>query len=149
VDAACSPFETLEICFQLLSTGPGSLAIDGCRLRHGLPDRPIGLGELQILLHEPVASDLQRAVVDELVRLAVDEGGQWIVALAGFLLPGLRPIAAVEALRNRRPVAEVEALTLELLRDAIAQQGSVATQSVEEVAPDLDSVTAVASATEW
>ena len=133
MDAAYSPFETWETCCRLLSTGLGFLAIDGARLRRGQPDRRIGLVELQILLQEPVASDLQWAVVNELVRLAVDEDGQWIVALAGCLLPGLRPIAAAEALRHRRPVAEVEVLLLEFLRDAVAQQGVVAMHSAEEV----------------
>jgi hypothetical protein len=129
----CSPFETLEICFRLLSTGPACLTVDGRRLGNGLPARRIALVELQILLQQPMTIDLQRAVVSELVRLAAEERGQWIIALAGLLLPRLRPIAAAEALRERRPVAEVEVALLEILRDAIGQPRSVAVQFVEEV----------------
>ena len=40
-----SPFDTLEKTFDLLTTGPRPLALDGTGLP-GLPDRPVPLGEL-------------------------------------------------------------------------------------------------------
>jgi hypothetical protein len=51
-----SPFDTLENCFRLLTTGPAPLAIDGRRLGHGLPTRQIPLGELRVLLHHPATT---------------------------------------------------------------------------------------------
>jgi hypothetical protein len=41
-----SPFDALETSFQLLTTGPEPLAIDGRRLGHGLPARPISVRRL-------------------------------------------------------------------------------------------------------
>lgn len=51
-----SPFDTLETCFRLLSTGPACLALDGRRLGHGLPARRIPRGELRVLLQHPAAT---------------------------------------------------------------------------------------------
>jgi hypothetical protein len=107
VDAnPCSPFETLETTFRLLGSGSGCLALDGRRLRHGLPARPIPLLELRALLQHPTAGDdLRSAVLEELVHRATRQGGRWMVALAGVLLPGLRLIAASVACVDRRAAA--------------------------------------------
>lgn len=89
-----SPFDTLEACFRLLTTGPAPLALDGRQLGNGAPARRIPLGELRTLLQHPAATDdLQRAVLVELVRLATQHRGRWTIGLAGVLLPGLRGIA--------------------------------------------------------
>ena len=47
-----SPFDTLEKTFDLLTTGPRPLALDGTGLP-GLPDRPVPLGELKARLLHP------------------------------------------------------------------------------------------------
>ncbi len=68
-----SPFDTLETCFRLLSTGPACLALDGRRLGHGLPARRIPLGELRVLLQHPAAtSELRRAQAPGAAQLALD-----------------------------------------------------------------------------
>jgi hypothetical protein len=128
VDAnACSPFETLETTFRLLSSGPACLALDGRRLGHGLPARPIPLLELRALLQHPAADDgLRSAVLEELVQRATRQGGRWMVALAGVLLPGLRLIAASVACVDRRAAGHVEADLLEVVRNAIGQHLSEA-----------------------
>src|SRR6266511_3969718 len=123
-----SPFDALETCFRLLSTGPACLALDGRQLGHGLPARRIPLIELRVLLQHPAAtSDLQRAVLEELVHLASQQRGRWIVGVAGVLLPGLRQIVASVAV-GRRAAGYVEADLLELIRDAIAYWPSGASQ---------------------
>ncbi len=62
-----SSFDTLETCFRLLTSGPAPLTLDGRHVGHGLPARPIPLGELRVLLQHPAAtSDLQRAALGEL-----------------------------------------------------------------------------------
>jgi hypothetical protein len=125
-----SPFDTLETCFRLLAAGPACMALDGRHLGHGLPARPIPLGELRVLVQHPAAtSDLQRAVVEELVHLAADHGGRWLVALAGMLLPGLRRIAASVATVDQEAADHVEADLLQVLRDAICQHPSQAVSS--------------------
>jgi hypothetical protein len=89
-----SPFDTLEACFRLLTTGPEPLALDGRNVGYDVSARRIPLGELRILLQHPaVTDDLQRAVLHELVRLATQHHGSWTIGLAGVLLPGLRNIA--------------------------------------------------------
>jgi hypothetical protein len=115
-----SPFNTLEACFRLLATGPAPLALDGRNLGHGVPARRIPLGELRILLHHPAATDdLQRAVLQELVRLATQQPGSWTIGLAGVLLPGLREIAGSAAPIDARVASHVEADVLERFRNAI------------------------------
>ncbi len=85
-----SPFDTLEKTFDLLTTGPRPLALDGTGLP-GLPDRPVPLGELKArLLHPSTPFAIRDAIVGELVARAQAEGGRWSVGLAGVLLPGLR-----------------------------------------------------------
>ena len=121
-----SPFDTHEICFRLLSTGPACLALDGHRLGHGLPARQIPLLELRVLLQHPAAAgDLQRVVLEELVHRAMRQGEGWVVAVAGVLLPGLRRIAASV---DGRVAGHVEADLLELVRDAIGQHASRAAE---------------------
>ncbi|MFI6300164.1 hypothetical protein ACIBEJ_51840 [Nonomuraea sp. NPDC050790] len=43
--------------FQLLITGPSPLSVDGHSIAHGVPSRPIDLGELKELLLTPQAGD--------------------------------------------------------------------------------------------
>jgi hypothetical protein len=90
-----SPFDTLEKTFNVLSSGPSPLALDGQSF-DDLPDRPLPLDELKsLLLHPSVSFSLRDAVVGELVDRAQHDGqwGQWMVGVAGVLLPGLRRAA--------------------------------------------------------
>jgi len=48
-----SALDVAEATFRLLATGPGALSVDGRRLGHGLPRRPIPLGELASVLMHP------------------------------------------------------------------------------------------------
>ncbi|HZD68483.1 MAG TPA: hypothetical protein VFA45_06080 [Actinomycetes bacterium] len=117
-----SPFETLETCFRLLTIAPTPLALDGRQLGHGLPARLIPLGELRVLLQHPATSrDLQHAALEELIHLATQHRGEWIVGFAGVLLPGLRRIAASVASVDRQAAIHVEGDLLELIRNAIGQ----------------------------
>ncbi|HZD70782.1 MAG TPA: hypothetical protein VFA45_18370 [Actinomycetes bacterium] len=116
-----SPFDALETSFQLLTTGPEPLAIDGRRLGHGLPARPISVRELAaVLVHPSVPAALQRRVLDELVQRATHDRGVWIVRLAGVLLPGLRRAAALTRPVNTRVACEVEADLLQRYQAALS-----------------------------
>jgi hypothetical protein len=114
-----SPFDTLEACFRLLTNGPAPLALDLRQVAHGAPARRIPLGELRILLQHPAATeDLQRAVLHELVRLAIHHRGSWTIGLAGVLLPGLREIAGSALPIGARVACQGEADVLERFRSA-------------------------------
>lgn len=94
VKAPPTALDTLEVAFRLLATGPKPLALDGRRLGHGLPARPVPLDELRSLLLHPSTSFAARdAAVAELLRCAQRQRGAWLVGLAGVLTPGLRRIA--------------------------------------------------------
>jgi hypothetical protein len=83
-----SPLDTLDTTFRLLAGGPQPLALDGRTI--GLQDESIGLLDLRAMVFHPATSvPVQRAVLAELVRRARRHRGQWVVGLAGVLLPGL------------------------------------------------------------
>jgi hypothetical protein len=124
-----SPFDTLEICFRLLTTGPACLALNGRRLGHGLPARRIPLGALRVLLQHPAAtSDLQCAALEELIHLASQQHDRWMVGVVGVLLPALRRITASIPSIDQRVASHVEADLLEVVRDVIGQQAPGAAQ---------------------
>lgn len=80
------------------------------------------LGELRNLLQHPAATDdLQRAALQELVRLATQDRGSWMIGLAGVLLPGLREIAGSAPPIDARVASSVEADVLDRFRNAIHQ----------------------------
>jgi hypothetical protein len=117
-----SPFDTLEACFRLLTCEPAALALNGRQVGHGAPARRIPLGELRNLLQHPAATDdLQRAAFQELVHLATQDRGSWMIGLAGVLLPGLREIAGSAPPIDARVASSVEADVLERFRKAIHQ----------------------------
>lgn len=116
-----SPFDTLERTFDLLTTGPRPLALDGTGIT-GMADRAVPLGELKAwLLHPSTPFPLRDAIVGELVARAQAEGGRWSVGLAGVLLPGLR--RAVWPLTQACPgkADEIEAETLAAFLAAVAK----------------------------
>jgi hypothetical protein len=83
-----SPLDTLDTTFRLLGGGPRPLALEGPTV--GLQGESIGLLDLRAMMFHPATSvPIQRAVLAELVRRARRHRGQWVVGLAGVLLPGL------------------------------------------------------------
>jgi hypothetical protein len=96
--AADGPLDVLdaaESVFRLLTTGPEPLALHASRYAAGLPDRPVPLDELRVLLLHPATSTRARNQVwAELVRRARTSGPAWVIALTGVALPGLRRAAA-------------------------------------------------------
>lgn len=88
-----SPLDTLDTTFRLLASGPRPLAMDGPTV--GLQRKSIGLLDLRSILFHPATSvSTQRTVLTELVRLARRHHGQWIIGLAGVLLPGFLELPA-------------------------------------------------------
>ena len=85
-----SPFNALEEAFGLLAEGPHPVTLSGYEVP-GLPKRAVPLTELRSrVLHPSCRYVVRDAVVDTLLRRAQAEGGAWVVALTGMLLPGLR-----------------------------------------------------------
>jgi hypothetical protein len=88
------PFEAAESAFALLCAGPQPLALRAARVAAGLPDRPVPLDELRVLLLHPATSAGTRNLVwAELVRRARAGDPAWVIGLAGVAMPGLRRAA--------------------------------------------------------
>lgn len=88
---APEPFDAADTAFRLLCAGPQPLALHAAKVAAGLPDRPVPLDELRVLLLHPSTSARARNQVwAELVRRARDGDPAWTVALAGIAMPGLR-----------------------------------------------------------
>jgi DNA-directed RNA polymerase specialized sigma24 family protein len=84
------PLGALDRSFGLLVCDPAPLTLDGAVVGHGLPARPIPLGELRRLLLDPsIGFDGRDAALTWLVARAQVDGGAWMVGLAGVLLPGI------------------------------------------------------------
>jgi hypothetical protein len=129
-----SPFDALQTTFRLLTSGPGPLALDGRCLGHGLPARPISLRELGArLVHPSATAALQRVVLEELIHRATQERGEWIIGLAGVLLPGFREVAALTYPVTDGTACDVEADLLERFRIALACPRSAAVQLVMSI----------------
>ena len=115
MDDRFRPLDVLDDSFRLLSAGPEPLAVHASRLAAGLPDRPVPVGELRVLLLHPATSTAARnAVWAELVRRARAGGGDpaWTVALCGIALPGLRRAAGALAAGYRGDLADLQAEVL-------------------------------------
>jgi hypothetical protein len=111
----CSPLDSLETTFRLLSTGPQPLALDGHAI--GLPRASIGLWELRpVLFHPATGVAIQRAVLVELVGRARRRRGAWMIGLVGVLLPGLRhQVASVPEGRSERAATSGAMVLVSLL----------------------------------
>ena len=108
--AAPEPFDTADAAFRLLTSGPQPLALHAAEVAAGLPDRPVPLDELRVLLLHPSTSAAARnAVWAELVRRARDGGPAWTVGLAGIAMPGLRRAAGSLAAAYRGDPADLQA----------------------------------------
>ena len=95
--SAPEPFDTADTAFRLLCVGPQPLALHAAKVAAGLPDRPVPLDELRVLLLHPSTSARARNQVwAELVRPPPPPPG--VARRPGPALgtPGLRA-------RRRRP----------------------------------------------
>src|SRR5690606_15130267 len=109
-----------ERAFQLLTTGPRPLVVDGRAVGHGLPARAIDLGELRTLLLEASASDdLKDAAWRELVGRARTGDPAWVVGCVGVAMPGLKNTAA-RVIRSS-PSRLIDDIVSELLTEFVAQ----------------------------
>ena len=87
--------DAADAAFRLLCAGPRPLSLHASRLAAGLPDRPVPLDELRVLLLHPATGTRARnAVWAELVRRARSGDPAWVLGLTGMALPGLRRAVA-------------------------------------------------------
>jgi hypothetical protein len=111
--ASPGPFDAAEAAFRLLCAGPQPLALHAAKIAAGLPDRPVPLDELRVLLLHPSTSARARNLVwAELVRRARAGGPAWMVSLAGIAMPGLRRAVGSLATAYRGEVADLQAEVL-------------------------------------
>ena len=109
-----------ERSFQLLTTGPSPLAVDGKAIGHGLPARAVPLGELrELLLKRTASDDLKDAAWRELVRQARAGDPAWVVGCVGVAMPGLKNTAA-RVIRHS-PSRLADDIVSELLTEFVAQ----------------------------
>ena len=77
--AAPEPFDAADAAFRMLCACPQPLALHAAKVAAGLPDRPVPLDELRVLLLHPSTSARARnAVWAELVRRARAGDPAWI-----------------------------------------------------------------------
>jgi hypothetical protein len=129
--AAPEPFEAAESAFALLCAGPAPLALHTSRIAAGLPDRPVPLDELRVLLLHPATSARTRNLVwAELVRRARAGDPAWVIGLAGVAMPGLRRAAGNLAAAYRGDPADLQA---EVLAGFLAAVGALDTDNLDQV----------------
>ena len=111
--AAPEPFDAADTAFRLLCAGPQPLALHASKVAAGLPDRPVPLDELRVLLLHPSTSARARNQVwAELVRRARAGDPAWTVGLAGIAMPGLRRAVGSLAAAWRGDPADLQAEVL-------------------------------------
>jgi hypothetical protein len=111
--ASPEPFDAAETAFRLLCAGPQPLALHASKLAAGLPDRPVPLDELRVLLLHPSTSARARNQVwAELIRRARAGDPEWTVGLAGVAMPGLRRAVGSLASAYRGDPADLQAEVL-------------------------------------
>ncbi|GAA1810859.1 hypothetical protein GCM10009682_35560 [Luedemannella flava] len=92
--AGASLLDEIEYRFRLMAEGPKPLSVDGRKVGHGLPRRPIALPELSaILMHPSCGFDTRDEVWRLLVARTRSEGASWTVGAVGVAMPGLRNAA--------------------------------------------------------
>ena len=123
--ASPEPFDAADAAFRLLCAGPQPLALHASKAAAGLPDRPVPLDELRVLLLHPSTSARARnAVWAELIRRARDGDPAWTVGLAGIAMPGLRRAVGSLAAAYRGDPADLQAEVLTGFLAARARPGS-------------------------
>jgi hypothetical protein len=111
--ASPEPFDAADAAFRLLCAGPQPLALHAAKAAPGLPDRPVPLTELRVLLLHPSTSARARNQVwAELVRRARAGDPAWVIGLVGIAMPGLRRAAGSLAAAWRGEPADLQAEVL-------------------------------------
>jgi hypothetical protein len=111
--ASPEPFDAADAAFRLLCAGPQPLALHAAKVAAGLPDRPVPVDELRVLLLHPSTSARARNQVwAELVRRARAGDPAWTVALAGIAMPGLRRAVGSLAAAWRGEAADLQSEVL-------------------------------------
>jgi hypothetical protein len=106
--------------FQLLVTRPSPLSIDGRSIGHGMPRRPIDLGELKALLLTPQAGDeLKDAVWAHLVGRSRCDDPTWVIGCVGVAMPGLKNLASRAT--HGCPKHVVDDIVSEMVTNFVAQ----------------------------
>ncbi len=112
-DGPLDALDAADAAFRLLAAGPRPLAVHASHLAEGLPDRPVPLGELRVLLLHPATSPRARnRVWAELVRRARTRDPAWVIGLTGIALPGLRRAVASLASAYRGDPADLQSEVL-------------------------------------
>ena len=105
--------DAVDAAFRLLTAGPRPLAVHASRLAAGLPDRPVPLDELRVLLLHPATTARARnRVWADLVRRARTGDPAWVIGLTGIALPGLRRAVASLTAAYRGDPADLQAEVL-------------------------------------
>src|SRR3954469_9388795 len=90
------PIEMVESAFRLLATAPAGLSVDGTAIGHGLPQRPIPVTELRVmLLHPSTRAAAREAVWRHVIARAQTGDPAWVVAAVGMAAPGLKRLAVL------------------------------------------------------
>ena len=111
--AAPEPFDSADTAFRLLCAGPRPLALHAAKVAAGLPDRPVPVDELRVLLlHPSTGARARNQVWAELVRRARAGDPAWTVGLAGIAMPGLRRAVGSLAAAWRGDPADLQAEVL-------------------------------------
>jgi hypothetical protein len=128
-----SPMDAVETAFGLLGCDPAPLSVDGARIGHGLPARPVPLPELRKYLLNPATPFAARdAAWRVLVGRTRRDGPAWVVAATGIALPGLRRLSRELAIRSgadsRDLDAEILAGFVGALRTVDVRRGRIASR---------------------
>ena len=109
-----------ERSFRTLTAGPDPLALDGSTITGGrLPQRPIDLHELRVLLLDPVIDGpVKDAVWTQLLRRARGGDPAWVIGCVGMAMPGLKNTAA--RIVRTTPSRHADDIVSELLTEFVA-----------------------------
>jgi hypothetical protein len=106
--------EAVERRFVELSGPPAAVTLDGCGIGAELPQRPIPLDELRIIMLKRKTSwHTKGAAWAELVRRAQDRGEPWITAAMGMAMPMLKKIAGNAARGFHGDIADFDSEIVE------------------------------------
>ncbi|TYB43865.1 hypothetical protein [Actinomadura chibensis] len=123
-DRSGNALTVAERSFELLTTGPNPLSIDGRAVGCGLPARAVDLAELRaLLLGQGSSNHLKDAAWCELVQRARTGDSAWVVGCVGVAMPGLKNTAA-RVLRSS-PTRLADDIVSELLTEFVAQLARV------------------------
>jgi hypothetical protein len=110
---APTALQTVASTFQMLTTGPEPICVDGSVVGHGLPRRPIPLNELRAILLRPrTRRECRDAAWQHLVAGARNQDPAWVVGAAGVALPALRKMARELAEGYRGDVTDLHSAVL-------------------------------------